>query len=57
MNRHLIKNVKSPVNKFDVVNKAYADRIQYRTAIGNIPNNVMADHTLITFPAAQAFAS
>ena len=28
----LIKNVKSPVNKFDAVNKAYADRIKYETA-------------------------
>ena len=40
MNLHLIKNVKSPVNKFDAVNKGYADRIKYKTAIGNIPNTV-----------------
>ena len=50
MNLHLIKNVKSPVNRFDAVNKAYADRIKYETAIGNIPNTVMTDHTLFTFP-------
>ena len=41
MNLHLIKNVKSPVNRFDAVNKAYADRIKYKTAIGNIPNTVI----------------
>ena len=48
---------KIPVNKFDAVNKAYADRIKYKTAICNIPNTVMTDHTLFTFPAAKAFAS
>ena len=47
----------SPVNKFDAVNKAHADRIKYKTATGNIPNTVMTDHTLFTFPAAKAFAS
>ena len=47
----------SPVNKFDAVSKAYADRIKYRTATDNIPNTVMTDHTLFTFPAAKAFAS
>ena len=57
MNLHLIKNVKRPVNRFDAVNKAYADRIKYKTAIGNISNTVMTDHTLFTFPAAKAFAS
>ena len=46
-----------PVNKFDAVNKAYADRIKYKTATGNIPNTVMTDHTFFTFPAAKAFAS
>ena len=54
VNLHLIKNVKSPVNRFDAVNKAYADRIKYKTAIGNIPSTVMTDHTLFTFPAAKA---
>ena len=57
MNLHLIKNVKSPVNKFDAVNKAYAHRIKYRAATGNITNSVMTDHTLFTFPAAKGFAS
>ena len=55
MDLHLIKNVKSSINKFDAVNKAYADRIKYKTAIGNIPNTVMTDHTLFTFPAAKYF--
>ena len=57
MNLHLIKNVKSPVHKFDAVNKAYADSIKYKTAIGNIHNTVMTDHTFFTFPAAKTFAS
>ena len=57
MNLYLIKNVKSPVNGFDAVNKAYADRIKYKTAIGNILNTVMTDHTLFTFAAAKGFAS
>ena len=50
MDLHLIMNVKNPVNRFDAVNKAYVDRIKYKTAIGNIPNTVMTDHTLFTFP-------
>ena len=57
MNQYSIKNVMSPVNKLDAVNKAYADRIKYKRVTGNIPNTVMTDHTLFTFPAAKAFAS
>ena len=57
MNLHLILNVTSPVNKFDAVNKAYFDRIKYKTTTGIIPNIVMTDHILFTFPAAKAFAS
>ena len=52
-----MQNVKSPVNRFDAVNKAYAGCIKYKTAIGNIPNTVMTDHTLFTFPTAKALAS
>ena len=40
MDLHFIKNVKSSVNKLDVVNKAYFDRIKDKTATGNIPNTV-----------------
>ena len=47
----------SQVNKYDAVNMAYADRIKYKTATGNIPNTVMTDHTLFTFPVAKAFSS
>ena len=38
------------------VNKAYADRIKYKTATGNIPNTVITDHMLFTFPGTIAFA-
>ena len=54
MDQYSIKNVMS-VHKFDAVNKAYADRIQYKLATGNIPNTVTTDHTVFTFPAAKAF--
>ena len=57
MDQHSIKNVMSPVNKLDDVNKACVDRIKYKTDTGNIPNTVMTDHALFTFPAAKAFAS
>ena len=57
MNLHLLKNVKSPVNKFDAVSKAYADRIKYKTASGHIPNTVLTDHILFIFPIAKPFAS
>ena len=57
MDLHLIKNVKSPVIRFDAVNKAYTDRIKYKASTGNIPNTVMTDHKLYTFSAAKAFAS
>ena len=40
MDQHSIKNVKSPLIKLDAVNKAYADRIKYKTATLNIPNTV-----------------
>ena len=57
MDRHLLKNVKSSANKFVAVNKAYVDRLKYKTATGIVPNTVMTDHTLFTFPAAKTFAS
>ena len=57
MNLHVIRNVKNPVNKLDAVNKAYADRIKYKTTTGIIHNIVMTDHTLFTFSAAKTFSS
>ena len=57
IDQHSFKNMKNPVDRFNAVNKAYADRIKYKTATGNIPNTVMTDHTLFTFPAAKAFTS
>ena len=49
--------MKNPVDRLDAVNKAYADRINYKTVTGNIPNTVMTDHIHFTFPAAKAFSS
>ena len=57
MNQHSIKNVKSPVNKLDAVNKAYVDRIKYNSATGTIPNTVRTDHTLFTFSATKEIIS
>ena len=37
MELNSIMNVKNPVDRLDAVNKAYADRIKYETASGNIP--------------------
>ena len=53
MDLHLVKNVVNPVNKFDAVNKAYVDRIKYKTTTGIIPNFVTTDHIFFTFPAAK----
>ena len=49
--------MKSPVNKFDAVNKAYTDRIKYKSATGIIPNTIRTDHTLFTFPATKDIIS
>ena len=49
--------MKNAADRLDAVNKAYADRIKYKTATGNIHNTVMTNHTLITFSPAKAFAS
>ena len=57
MDQHSIKNVKNPADRLDAVNKDVADRIKYKIDTGNIPNTVMTDHTVFTFPAAKAFAS
>ena len=56
MDLHSIKNVKNAVDRLYAVNKAYADRIKYKTLTGNIPNTVMTDHILSIFPAAKAFS-
>ena len=57
MDQHSIKNVKNPIDRLDAVNKAYADRIKYKTASGNIPNTVLRDHIPFTFPTGKAFTS
>ena len=57
MDQQSIINVKNQTDRLDAVNKTYADRIKYKTAIGNIPNTVKTDHTLFIFTAAKAFAS
>ena len=53
MNQHSIINLKNPTDRLDAVNKAYADRIKYKTASGNIPNPVLRDHILFTFPTGK----
>ena len=57
IDQHSIKNVKNPIDRLDAVNKAYADRIKYQTASGNIPYTVLTDHVLFTFFTGKAFAS
>ena len=57
MNQHSIKNVKSPINKLDAVNKTYVDRIKDKSATGTILNTVRTDHTLFTFPATKDIIS
>ena len=57
MDLHLIKNVKSLVNKLDSASKAYVYRIKYKTATGILPNSVATDYTFFTFYTAKAFAS
>ena len=57
MDQHSIKNVKNPIDRLDAVNNAYANRIKYKTASGNIPNTVLTDHILFTFLTGKAFAS
>ena len=57
MDQHSIKNVKNSADRLDAVNKAYADRIKYKTASGNIHNTILTNHILFTFPTAKAFAS
>ena len=49
--------MKSPVNKFDAVNKAYTDRIKYKSATGTIPNTVWTDHKLFIFLATKDIIS
>ena len=57
MDQHSIINLKNPIDRFDAVNKAYADRIKYKTASDNIPNTVLRDHILFTFHTGKDFAS
>ena len=57
MDQHSIKNVKSPIDKLDAVNKAYANRVKYKSASGNISNTVLTDQILFTFPTGKDFAS
>ena len=55
MDQHSIKNVKNLVERFDAVNKAHVDRLKYKSFTGVIPNTVLTDHTLVTFPDAKGF--
>ena len=53
MDQHSIKNVRNAMDRLDAVKMTYADRIKYITASGNIPNTVMTDHILLTFPVRK----
>ena len=57
MKQHSIKNVNNPVERFDAVNKAYVDRVKYKSFTGIIPSTVLTDHTLVSFPDAKGFLS
>ena len=48
-NQHSIANLKNPIDRLEAFNKAYTDRIKYKTASGNIHNTVLRDHILSTF--------
>ena len=50
MDQHSIKNVKNSTDRLDIVNKAYADCMKYKTATGNIPNTVMTTIHYSYFP-------
>ena len=50
-------NVRNPIDRLDAINKTYANRIEYETASGNIPNTVLTDYILFTFPTTKSFAS
>ena len=55
MDQHSIINLKNPTDRLDAVNTAYADRIKYKTASGNILNTVLTDHIVFTFPNWESF--
>ena len=57
MEQQSIKNVKNSVERFDAVNKAYVDRVKYKSFNGFIPNAVLTDHTLVSFPDSKGFLS
>ena len=57
MEQHSIKNVKNPVERFDAVNKAFVDRVKYKSFRGIIPDTLLTDHTLVSFPDAKGFLS
>ena len=49
--------MKNPVDRFDAVYKAYVDRTKFKSFTGIIPNTVLTDHTLVSFPDAKGFLS
>ena len=55
MDQHSIKNVKNPVERFEAVNKAYVDRVKYKSFTGIIPNNVLTDTHSSYFPMRKVF--
>ena len=57
IDQHSINNVKNPIDRLDAVNKAYVDRVKYKSFTGIIPNTDFTDHTLVTFADAKGFLS
>ena len=55
MDQHSIKNANNPIDRLDAGNKAYVDRVKYKSFNDIVPNAVLTDHTLLTFPDAKGF--
>ena len=55
MDQHSIKNVKNRDERFDAVNKAYIDRVKYKSFTGIIPNTVLTDTHPSHFPNRKVF--
>ena len=55
MEQHSIKNVKNSVERFHAVNKAYVDRVKYKSFTGIIPNTFWQTTHSSHFPMRKVF--